>query len=42
MFYPTVIDVQPLEDYTLIVTFDNGQVKKHDMQPLITRPPFNL
>lgn len=42
MFYPKVRDVQPSRDYTLIITFDNGQVKKYNMQPLIARPPFDI
>jgi hypothetical protein len=32
---PKVIDVKPIEDYNLIVTFDNGEVKLYDTKPLI-------
>jgi hypothetical protein len=32
---PKVIDVKPIEDYNLIVTFDNGEVKLYDVKPLI-------
>ncbi len=42
MFYPRVKDIKPSKDYTLIVTFNNDQVKKYDMKPLIARPPFDI
>ncbi|AOQ23282.1 hypothetical protein MTAT_18120 [Moorella thermoacetica] len=42
MFYPRIKDVKPLKDYTLIVAFDNGQIKKYDMRPLIAMPPFDI
>jgi hypothetical protein len=29
------IDVKPTDDYQLIVTFDNGEVKLYDAKPLI-------
>ena len=27
----TIIDVKPIENYTLFITFDNGEVKKYEM-----------
>lgn len=32
---PTVISVQPAENYTLILEFDNGEKKKFDVSPYI-------
>lgn len=35
MIYPTAKAVQPLENYELLVTFDNGEQRVYDAQPLI-------
>ena len=35
MLRPTVIEVKPAENYTLILHFDNGEVKKFDVTPYI-------
>jgi hypothetical protein len=32
---PKAINVKPTDDYQLIVTFDNGEVKMYDTKPLI-------
>jgi hypothetical protein len=32
---PKAIAVKPTEDYNLIVTFDNGEIKLYDAKPLI-------
>ncbi|NNG66406.1 DUF2442 domain-containing protein [Caldanaerobacter subterraneus] len=37
-----VIDVKPVDDYKLIVTFDNGIVKEYDMKPKLNEWPFEL
>ena len=33
--YPSVSKVLPLEDYTLIIEFDNGESGKLDMKPFL-------
>ena len=30
---PKAIDVEPLEDYMLLIKFDNGEEKKFDVKP---------
>jgi len=35
MIYPTAKAVQPLEQYRLLVTFDNGERRIYDAKPLI-------
>ena len=35
MLRPTAVRVRPCGDYTLIVTFDNGQEKRFDVKPYI-------
>ena len=36
MFYK-VQDVNPLEKYKLLVTFQNGEIKKYDVKPLFDK-----
>jgi len=33
--YPAVKRVEPSEDYTLLLTFDNGARKRFDMKPYL-------
>ena len=35
MLRPTAVKVRPCADYTLAVTFDNGQEKRFDVKPYI-------
>lgn len=35
MLRPTVIEVKPLEDYSLILRFDNGEERKFNVKPYI-------
>lgn len=35
MLRPSVIKVEPLEDYFLILHFDNGETKKFNVKPYI-------
>ena len=37
---PSVVAVKPNDDYTLTLTFTNGEVKKYDMNPLLDRGIF--
>jgi len=37
-FYP--IDVKPLPDYRLFLTFDNGETRMFDVAPYLTSPFF--
>lgn len=37
---PTAIDVKPLENYLLLVTFDNGEEKIFDVKPYLTHKAF--
>ena len=32
---PKAIEVKPMDDYKLNVTFDNGEVRIYDVKPLI-------
>lgn len=36
----TVISVQPLENYKLLLVFDNGENRIGDIKPLLTKPVF--
>lgn len=38
MFY-RVQSVQPIQDMSLLVTFQNGQQKRYDVKPLLSRFP---
>lgn len=35
MKYPTVLNVVPQEDYSVIVTFETGEIKKFNVKPYI-------
>ena len=35
MRYPKVIDVKPIEDYNVIITYETGEKKKFDVTPYI-------
>ena len=37
-----IIAVQPLENYRLLVTFDNGEKRIGDITPLLERPVFSF
>lgn len=37
---PSVTKVQPQEDYTLLLTFANGEVRQYDAKPLLKKPVF--
>lgn len=36
MFYK-IKDVKPLENYKLLVTFENGEIKNYDVKPLFNK-----
>lgn len=36
----TVINVKPLENYKLLVEFDNGEKRIGDVAPLLSKPVF--
>lgn len=36
MKYPNVLKVQTSSDYTVILTYDNGEIKKFDVKPYIS------
>jgi len=36
----TVISVQPLENYRLLLEFDNGEKRIGDISPLLAKPVF--
>ena len=38
--YVAVKDVKPIENYTLILTFDDGSVKLFDMNPYLEKGIF--
>ena len=38
--YVAVKDVKPIENYTLILTFDDGSVKLFDMKPYLGKGVF--
>ena len=35
MKYPVVVNVIPQEDYSVIITFENGEIRKFDVKPYI-------
>lgn len=39
--YPKIISISPNDDYTLLATFSDDKVKLYDMNPLLTKSPFN-
>ena len=40
MLYPKVQYVEALDDHTLLVQFDNRQIKKYDVTPLLEKEMF--
>jgi len=38
--YLAIIDVEPLQDYQLVLTFENGEKRIFDMKPYIDRGIF--
>ena len=38
---PKAIDVKPIEDYVLEITFNNGERKKFDVKPYLKFKPFS-
>ena len=40
MPYPKVQSVEPINDHTLVVEFDNAQKRKYDVRPLFQRAMF--
>ena len=36
MKYPIVLEVVPQEDYSVVVTFETGEIKKFDVKPYIS------
>ncbi len=38
----TIISLQPMEDYQLLVKFDDGIEKKVDLKPYIQLPVFSI
>lgn len=37
---PHIVDVQPLDDYKLFLTFENGEKKIYDMNYWLDKPMF--
>ncbi len=37
---PKAIDVKPLENYELLITFDNGEIKIFDIKPYFSHKAF--
>lgn len=35
MKYPIVLDVVPQEDYSVVITFETGEIKKFNVKPYI-------
>ena len=35
MLRPTATDVKPGKDYSIVITFDNGEIKTFDVRPYI-------
>ncbi len=33
--YPSVVDVKPLDDYLLLLTFENGEQRLFDAKPML-------
>ena len=42
MLRPTVIEVKPIENYSLLLKFDNGECKKFDVSPYIQGSWFGM
>ena len=40
MLYPKVQYVEALDDHTLLVQFDNRQIKRYDVTPLLEKEMF--
>lgn len=40
MMYPRPARVRPGDDYTILITFKNGEEKVYDMKPLLHYPMF--
>ena len=40
MPYPKVQSVEAIDDHTLLVTFDNTQIKTYDVTPLLEKEMF--
>ncbi len=40
IMYPAVKEVRPGTDYTLLLTFDNGDKKRFDMKPYLDKGVF--
>lgn len=38
--YPAVIHVQALDDFTLLLVFDNDEKRQFDIKPLLSHEPF--
>ena len=38
--YLAVVDVKPLQDYTLLLTFENGEKRTFDMKPYLGKGIF--
>ncbi len=41
-FSPKIIDIKPLDDYQLLVTFEEGSIKRYDCIPLLQKTIFQL
>ena len=39
--YPKISDVKPIDDYQLLVTFDNGIIKRYDFNKMLSQPVFS-
>ena len=37
---PKAIDVKPLDNYILLIKFDNGEVKRFDVKPYLNHKVF--
>ena len=40
MQYPKIKSASALDDHTLIVEFDNNEIKKYDVSPLLSKDVF--
>jgi len=40
MAYPKIQSLQPMDDYNLLVTFDNQQMRRYDVKPLLKQERF--
>lgn len=41
MNYPKVKSASALDDHTLVVVFDNNQIRKYDVTPLLSKEMFS-